>query len=53
MHVVCAWIGNSEAVAREHYLQVTDAHFEAGAAKEPTPQPDLHPALQSASEIGR
>ena len=27
-HVVCAWIGNSEAVARKHYLQVTDAHFE-------------------------
>jgi len=27
-HVVCQWIGNSEAVARKHYLQVTDAHFE-------------------------
>ena len=27
-HVVCAWIGNSEDVAREHYLQVTDEHFE-------------------------
>jgi len=27
-HVVCAWIGNSKAVAREHYLQVTDEHFE-------------------------
>lgn len=27
-HVVCAWIGNSEAVARAHYLQTTDAHFE-------------------------
>ncbi|MCE9607586.1 MAG: site-specific integrase [Planctomycetia bacterium] len=26
-HVVCAWIGNSEAVARKHYLQVTDDHF--------------------------
>ena len=26
-HVVCAWLGNSEAVAREHYLQVTDEHF--------------------------
>ena len=29
MHVVCAWIGNSQLVAKEHYLQVTDAHFEA------------------------
>lgn len=27
-HVVCAWLGNSERIAREHYLQVTDAHFE-------------------------
>ncbi|HZN69240.1 MAG TPA: tyrosine-type recombinase/integrase [Tepidisphaeraceae bacterium] len=27
IHVVCAWIGNSRAVAQEHYLQVTDAHF--------------------------
>jgi integrase len=26
-HVVCAWLGNSEAVAKAHYLQVTDAHF--------------------------
>jgi len=27
-HVVCAWIGNSRPVARKHYLQVTDEHFE-------------------------
>jgi hypothetical protein len=27
MHVVCAWIGNSQAVAAKHYLQVTDDHF--------------------------
>lgn len=31
-HVVCAWLGNSEDVAREHYLQVTDAHFERAAS---------------------
>jgi hypothetical protein len=24
MHVVCQWIGNSEAVAKQHYLQVTE-----------------------------
>lgn len=28
LHVVCAWIGNSQPVAAKHYLQVTDAHFE-------------------------
>ena len=27
MHVVCEWIGNSQAVAQEHYLRVTDEHF--------------------------
>ncbi len=31
MHVVCAWIGNTQAVAMKHYLQVTDTHFEQGA----------------------
>jgi hypothetical protein len=33
-HVVCAWIGNSHAVAAKHYLQVTDEHFAAGAGLE-------------------
>ena len=27
MHVVCQWIGNSQAVAAKHYLQVTDEHY--------------------------
>ena len=26
-HVVCAWMGNSEKVARKHYLQVTPEHI--------------------------
>jgi len=28
-HVVCAWLGNSQAVAAKHYLQVTDDDFAA------------------------
>ena len=28
MHVVCKWIGNSQPVAAQHYLQLTDEHFE-------------------------
>jgi len=28
LHVVTAWLGNSEKVASKHYLQVTDSHFE-------------------------
>jgi integrase len=30
-HVVCAWLGNSKAIAQKHYLQVTDAHFSAAS----------------------
>jgi hypothetical protein len=26
-HVVCNWLGNSEDIARKHYLQTTDDHF--------------------------
>ena len=36
-HVVCRWMGNSEAVAREHYLQVTDGHW-AKAVQNPVQQ---------------
>ena len=28
-HVVCKWIGNSQRVADEHYLHVTDDHYHA------------------------
>lgn len=26
-YVVCGWLGNSEQVARRHYLQITEEHF--------------------------
>jgi len=32
-HVVCAWLGNSEAVARKHYLQVRESDFQKAAHK--------------------
>ncbi len=55
-HVVCAWIGNTEKVAQNHYLQVTDAHFEK-AAKEPTPakpeQAAHNPAQSAAVTSGK
>jgi integrase len=50
IHVVCAWLGNSRAVAQEHYLQVTDAHF-AHAAKGDEKAAQI-PA-QQAAESGR
>lgn len=54
LHVVCAWIGNSRAVAAKHYLQVTDEHFDA-AAREPAGAAGkaAQKAAQHAHESGR
>jgi hypothetical protein len=38
VHIVTAWIGNSAAIAAMHYLQVTDADFEAAAALQNDPE---------------
>jgi len=46
-HVVCAWIGNTERVAQNHYLQVTDAHFERANA-EPASSAAQNPAQSTA-----
>lgn len=32
-HVVVSWIGHSETVARKHYLQTTDAHFQQAVSR--------------------
>jgi integrase len=37
IHVVCAWIGNSQRIAAKHYLQVTEGDF-ARAAQNPAQQ---------------
>jgi integrase len=29
IHVVCDWLGNTQAIAARHYLQVTDEHYKA------------------------
>lgn len=46
-HVVCAWIGNSEAVARKHYLQLTDDHFAKAVGEVPKTAPPLPSAVQN------
>lgn len=33
LHVVCAWMGNSQPVAAKHYLQVTDEHFDLAVGR--------------------
>ncbi len=42
LHVVVAWLGNSEPVARKHYLQLTEAHFDKAT----------HNQTHSGAEIG-
>ena len=32
-HVVCSWLGNSEAVAQKHYLQVRDSDYDKALEK--------------------
>jgi integrase len=49
-HVVCQWLGNSQAVAQEHYLRVTDEHFET--ASRPTAVA-VQKAVQQPAELGR
>ena len=53
-HVVCAWIGNSKAVARKHYLQVTEEHFERAAgistSNNEGPDNDVQNAAQQNAE---
>jgi len=45
LHVVCAWIGNSQPVAAKHYLQVTDEHF--AKAVQDHGEPDRDERLQN------
>ncbi len=45
-HVVCGWLGNSLAVAREHYLQTTEDHYQKAA------QNPAHRGAQNAAQTG-
>ena len=46
VHVVCQWLGNSPRVGREHYLQVTEEHFQCAAKSgaDPVQNRVQHPA---------
>jgi hypothetical protein len=35
LHVVCDWVGNTERIAKVHYLQVTEDYFERAAGAVP------------------
>ena len=48
-HVVADWLGHSEAIAQEHYLSTTDAHFERAVGE---PENKSCSALQKALQYG-
>jgi len=50
-HLLCAWLGNSRAMAQDHYLQLTDSHF-AQAVKEPLEKAAQNPAHSTAVTVG-
>ncbi len=48
LHTVCAWIGNTKAIAAGHYLQVTDADWaRATGSEEAAANPSTNPATQA------
>lgn len=46
LHVVCSWVGNSQPVAMEHYLRVTDGDYEKAAQN---PGQHMHAGARTAS----
>ena len=46
VHVVAVWLGNSPDIAKKHYLQLTEEHFDraAGDTERSAPEPAAHPA---------
>ena len=53
IHVVCAWIGNSPAVAAKHYLQVRDEDFDRAAKSgaNALQKPTLATAISTEQEL--
>jgi integrase len=51
IHVVCQWIGNSQAVAKKFYLQVTDEHFARAISQTSTEVEFTENASSCASSI--
>ena len=49
LHVVCKWIGNSQPVATQHYLQLTDEHFARAVRGEHCPG-DMEAAQNAAQQ---
>jgi len=53
MHVVTAWLGNSPDIAKKHYLQLTEEHFQraVGGTEKVVTAPSIGPADPGLAEI--
>lgn len=49
---VCSWLGNSEIIARRHYEQVTDDHFQRAVQASPVLHDVLHTVPESNGSEG-
>jgi hypothetical protein len=52
-HVACAWAGNTEAVARRHYLIVTEEHWKSATGAAATASLAVPPAQETAEIAGK
>jgi hypothetical protein len=53
LHVVCAWIGNSRAVAAKHYLQIRDEDFDRAADVPHVAGPRMGGGAKSGAQNGQ
>ena len=53
LHLVCAWIGNSPDVARDHYLQILDEDFLAAAGLTTKTDTEKTGAKSGAAHVGK
>ncbi len=51
IHVVAAWLGNTPEIARKHYLQTTDEHFQRALASTPRTPPTVTTVQRSCSAL--
>lgn len=50
LHTVCAWIGNTKAIAAGHYLQVTDADWTRAVGEQKSGAKSGAPTTQNAAQ---
>lgn len=52
-HVVCGWMGNSQPVAKRHYLHTTDEHFNRAVMEDNSTEKAAQKAARTVPELCR